>query len=140
MLLALTSCDNKLHHFDFCSFFEPTCAHARWALMHRFLSVCLSVRLYKKLRLEKSHSSKSIIAGYVTEILLQANVHQCNMLFKKKQVGSRQRQVAFFFFQNEPHGCFLFIYPYRIKHNTSDRTISIDNLQSHNNLLLQCIH
>ncbi len=23
--------------------FQPTCAHARWALMHRFLSVCLSV-------------------------------------------------------------------------------------------------
>ena len=21
--------------------FEPTCAHARWAFMHRFLSVCL---------------------------------------------------------------------------------------------------
>ncbi len=41
--------------------FEPTCAHARWAPMHRFLSVCLSVRLYQKLRLEKSHSSKSIL-------------------------------------------------------------------------------
>ncbi len=25
-----------------CSIFEPTCAYARWTLMHRFLSVCLS--------------------------------------------------------------------------------------------------
>ena len=24
-------------------FIEPTCAYARWALMHRFLSVCLDV-------------------------------------------------------------------------------------------------
>ncbi len=27
----------------FCLVFEPTCAHARWALMHRLLSLCLSV-------------------------------------------------------------------------------------------------
>ena len=26
-------------------FIEPTCANARWALMHRLASVCLSVRL-----------------------------------------------------------------------------------------------
>ncbi len=41
------------------------------------------------------HSLTSL-AGYITKILLQANVHQCNMMFKKKQVGSCQRQVAFF--------------------------------------------
>ena len=29
--------------FSVCLFFEPTCAHARWALMHHFPSVCLSV-------------------------------------------------------------------------------------------------
>ncbi len=29
-------------------FFEPTCANARWALMHRFLSVRLSVCHYTK--------------------------------------------------------------------------------------------
>ena len=34
--------------------FEPTCAHARWALMHRFLSVCTGpkIRLEKKSYLE----------------------------------------------------------------------------------------
>ncbi len=34
--------------------FEPTCAHARWALRHRLLSVCPSVPKYQK----KSHQKK----------------------------------------------------------------------------------
>ncbi len=30
--------------------FEHTCAYARWALMHHFLSVCLSVRNLTKIQ------------------------------------------------------------------------------------------
>ncbi len=26
--------------------FEPTCANARWALMHRFLSVCYFIKIH----------------------------------------------------------------------------------------------
>ncbi len=32
-------------------FFEPTCAYARWALMHRFLYVCHLTKIHKLLNL-----------------------------------------------------------------------------------------
>ncbi len=50
--------------------FEPTCAYARWAHMHRNLSVCLSVtwpkfRLEKK-SLDKKSCRKDMACLYVT--------------------------------------------------------------------------
>ncbi len=40
--------------------FEPTCAYARWALMHHFLSVCLSVTRPKFKLDQKSLDQKSM--------------------------------------------------------------------------------
>ncbi len=55
-----------------CHIFEPTCAHARWALMHHFLS---GVCLWAKIRLEKTHISKSIIGGLPQRRLNLAQGH-----------------------------------------------------------------
>ncbi len=43
-----------------CVFFEPTCAHAWWALMHRFLSVCPCVTRQKLLE-KNSYLGKFIM-------------------------------------------------------------------------------
>ena len=40
------------------TFIEPTCAYARWALMHRILSVCMSVT-GPKIRLDKKVTRQS---------------------------------------------------------------------------------
>ncbi len=40
--------------------FEPTCAYARWAHMHRFLSVCLSVCNLTKIQTRKKLISQKV--------------------------------------------------------------------------------
>ena len=94
--------------------FEPTCATARWALMHHFASVCLWLdkKHWTEITGEKLLDNKywTIINGSFctpdcklaefSPVQSVAKSLLCCPLFTlshlKKQVGSRQHQVAFF--------------------------------------------
>ena len=59
--------------------FEPTCAHAQWALMHHFLYVTGPKRLEKNSYLKKYYSQESDISQYNN---------------KFNQIGKRQCQTV----------------------------------------------
>ncbi len=67
--------------FDLSTLFKPICAHARWALMHRCLSVCLSVCL----------SGFTQATLYTTTTVYGVLVHQegaiCTMVTRVKVKG-----------------------------------------------------
>ncbi len=69
---------------------EPTCAHAQWALMLRFASVCLLLDQKDQII---NHISKTIVARLIK---FGMGMSMPSSPFKKRQVGSLQRQVAFF--------------------------------------------
>ena len=68
-------------------FIEPTCAYARRAHMSRFASVCMW--LDKKSRLEINSYREKYYLNHTWRftVLLEANVHTCNMLFKRDLLG-----------------------------------------------------
>ncbi len=83
------------HRFG--TLFEHTCAYARWALIHRFLSVCLSVTR-PKVRLD--NMSLDRISDWTFNLLASNSmmaIANCNSGVKSCywQVCSIQRQVAF---------------------------------------------
>ncbi len=49
------NCRNTSKSHDWVHVFEPTCAHAWWALLRRLLSVC--AKILEKKSLEKNHIS-----------------------------------------------------------------------------------
>ncbi len=79
--------------------FEPTCAYARWARMHRFSSVCLC------LWLDQNYWTVIHISGTIWSwpegwrLQDQGQSSQGSLASsasKQRQVGLHQRQVAFF--------------------------------------------
>ncbi len=66
--------------------FEPTCAYARWALMHRLASVRLSLD-------QNSLDKNSYLNNYSTGDPGPLGRQQYEDS-KQRQVGSHQRQVA----------------------------------------------
>ena len=48
---------------------EPTCAYARWALMHCFLYVCLSVVTWPKFRLDQKSVAKNLYLLYGLQVI-----------------------------------------------------------------------
>ena len=60
-LITSISCTFTFHHFTdiTCFIFEPTCAYAQWALVHRFMS---ETRYLTKIHWTIIHISPSMVA------------------------------------------------------------------------------
>ena len=74
-------------------FIEPTCAHAQWAHMHRFLSVRCDLT---EITLAKNSCLIKYCSYKVETFRSFPLVHGVYVLLKKRQVGSRQCQVVFY--------------------------------------------
>ncbi len=89
----------KIEKYYFWLIFEPTCAHALWALRRRLLSVCLSVCPSVCPSVRENTRKKVTRKKFISQVKVKGQGQRSRSLLmeKKRQVGSRQRQVALFF-------------------------------------------